>query len=159
MKTNVPIQLRYFRQTGQWQPIFTTSFSHSHMNFSCFVWIESPILCTFVTVAAVAGQRAQYSVAILVLFCILWCLTLIYFLYMVFFLPEVRQRQNMDIDNPDEIDSALWSCAGTGNRLEDGGDERTVRASRELRSWTESAQRRTNATIPSEYKNLWVWLK
>ena len=40
---------------------------------------------------------------------------------MVFLPPEVRL--NVYKDNPNEIDSEIWSSAGTGNRLKDGGED------------------------------------
>lgn len=79
------------------------------------------------------------------------------------FLPEVRRRQNVDKDNPNDFESEMWSCAGTGNGQKTEGDERTVRTSCEICSWTEKTHRGGSIQqfllMGGEYKNLQVCWK
>lgn len=117
-----------FTHRGQWQPIFTT-FSHSFVNFCCFVWIESPILCKFIIATAVTGQWAQYSFTIVFYFAfyILHWFTKFFtdFLFLLLFLKQGSIRMWKDKSKLDcqGILRLFWV---TSNRMRDGGDLSTV---------------------------------
>lgn len=112
MKTNVPIQTdtptaanisthtyihtqtHKYIYNKQWQSIFyLASLSHSPVNFSCFVWIESSTNCISLTAPQRQDSRQQHKAACV--YCILLHLTLLSVVYLAsffFFLPSDAWR-------------------------------------------------------------------